>query len=108
VNSSFSLAPSVVTCTVSVGVVSSYLILAYMQQSFDPLTMTIPPQYMIKQGNFSSVSQFSQVYMKYGNTNITINITGLQQYKNYSIFYFVTVDDPSLNSKPTKVYYQNI
>lgn len=108
VNSSFSVGSSVVSCTVNVGVVSSYLVLAYMSQAFDPLTMTIPPQYLIKEGNFSAVSQFNQVYMKYGSNNITINITGLSQYSNYSIFYFVTVDNPALNSKPTKVYYQNI
>lgn len=108
VSSSFSVNSSVVSCTVNVGVVSSYLILAYMSQVFDPLTMTIPPQNMIKQGNFSAISQFNQVYMKYGNNNITIDITGLKEYQNYSIFYFVTVDNPALNSKPTKVYYYNI
>lgn len=69
------------------------------------MTMTLPPHYLIKLGNFSSVSKFSQVYMRYGSNNISINITSLQPYTNYSIFYFVTVDDPAINSKYTQVYY---
>jgi hypothetical protein len=97
-----------VTCVVDVGVVRSYLVLAYINKTFDPMVMTIPPHHLIKQGNFSSVSQFNQVYMKYGSNNISINLTGLQQYSNYSIFYFVTVDNPALNSKPTPIYYENI
>lgn len=44
----------------------------------------------------------------FGSNNISINITGLNEYYNYSIFYFVTVDNPALNSKPTQVYYQNV
>ena len=69
------------------------------------MTMTLPPQYLIKLGNFSSVSKFNQVYMRYGSNSISINITSLQPYTNYSIFYFVTVDDPAINSKYTQVYY---
>jgi hypothetical protein len=46
--------------------------------------------------------------MKYGSNNITINIKGLQSYQNYSLYYYVTVDNPALNSKWTKVYYSNI
>lgn len=70
--------------------------------------MSLPSTYLIKQGNFSTSTQFNQVYMLYGQRNITVNISQLTQYQNYSIFYYATVDNPALNSRSTQVYYQNV
>jgi len=97
-----------ITFTVDVGVPNSYLVAAYMNATFNPQNMSLPSQYLIKNGIFSAGNQFNAVYMKYGSNNITISIKGLQSYQNYSLFYYATVDNPAINSKPTQVYYSNI
>jgi len=97
-----------ISLTADVGVTNSYLVLAYINKTFDINTMSLPTTYMIKQGNFSVDTQFNQVFMLYGHNAITLNISQLAQYQNYSIFYYATVDNPALNSRSTQVYYQNV
>jgi len=70
----FEITANKIKCTIDVGVANSYLIAAYMEFNFDPITMTIPPHYLIKQGNFSAATQFNQVFMKYGSNNISIDL----------------------------------
>lgn len=94
--------------TVDVGVTNSYLVVAYINQTFDVGSMALPTAYQMKLGNFSASSQFNQVYMVYGSGRISVDISNLTQYKNYSVFYYATVDNPSLTSRHTKVYFQNV
>lgn len=94
--------------TVDVGVVNGYLIVGYIPELFDPQTMALPAHWLIKQGNLSAYEKFTKVVMRYGSNNITVNFTDLQPNKDYCLLYFVTVDNPALNSKATQVYYKNV
>ena len=78
--------------------------MAYINQTFDSSTMALPTASMIKEGKLTSVTDFDKVFMRFGSNNITINITALT-HQNYSIFYFVTVDNSALNAKSTQVYF---
>lgn len=66
--------------------------------------MSLPTSHMIKEGKFASGTEFNRVFMKYGTNNITISLTGLK-HQNYSLFYFLTVDNPGFKAKPTQIYY---
>lgn len=46
--------------------------------------------------------------MNYTFSDIKFTFDGLNADTQYSIFYFVTVDDPSINSKHSQVKYVNI
>ena len=97
-----------ITFTADVGVTNAYLVLAYLTQPFNITSMSLPTTYLIKQGSFSTDVRFNQVYMAYGRNNITVSITQLSEYQNYSLFYYATVDDPALNARSTQVYYLNV
>jgi hypothetical protein len=51
---------------------------------------------------------FDKVYMNFTNTEITFNFQGLISNTNYSIFHFITVDNPSINAKHSDVSYINL
>ena len=74
-----------------------------MGQHFDPETMALPPFYLIKQGFFSQGTKFDQVFMKYGRQNISVTFNSLSSNSEYAVFYFVTVDNPSLSSRHSEV-----
>lgn len=46
--------------------------------------------------------------MNYTTSDITLTFYGLTANTQYSIFYFVTVDDPRINSKHSNVQYVNL
>jgi hypothetical protein len=76
-SSSFSSAINSVTVTADVGVTKSYLVVAYINQSFDISTMSLPSTYMMKMGNFSASRQLNRVYMVYGSGKISVSIADL-------------------------------
>lgn len=63
--------------TADVGVVNSYLVVGYLNYSFDPVTMSLPAHYQVKQGNLSATEPFGKVWMRYGTRNISILIDNL-------------------------------
>lgn len=86
----------------------SYVIVGLLSSYFDESSMSLPANYMIKQGKFSESVDFDRVFMNYTTNNITFAFDGLNADTQYSIFYFVTVDDPSINSKHSQVKYINL
>lgn len=107
-SSTFASTINSITVTADVGVTNSYLVVAYINQSFDITTMSLPTTYMMKMGNFSAIQRFNRVYMVYGSGKMSVSIDNLTEYKNYTVFYYATVDNPALTSRATQVFYQNV
>jgi hypothetical protein len=76
-STSVSTTTNSIIITADVGVANSYLIVAYINQTFDMNTMALPTTYLMKMGNFSSSWQFNRVYMVYGRSKITITMANL-------------------------------
>jgi len=76
-STSFASTIDSITVTADVGVTNSYLVVAYINQSFDIGTMSLPTTYMMKMGNFSANKQFNRVYMVYGSGKISVSIANL-------------------------------
>lgn len=51
---------------------------------------------------------FDRVFMNYTTNDIKYLFEGLNADTQYSIFYFVTVDDPSINAKHSQVKFVNL
>lgn len=52
--------------TVDVGLANTYLIAAIMDQHFNPVTMSLPTHYLMKEGYFSLGTKFDQIFSIYG------------------------------------------
>lgn len=77
-----------------------------MNKVFDPKTMSLPTDYLMKQGYFSIGSKFNQIFSIYGRGGITATFSDLLPGHHYTVFYFATVDNPALNSRNSPVQYQ--
>lgn len=65
-NHSLSVSLNEFTLEVDVGLSNSYLIVGYMGKHFDEITMSLPTNYLMKQGYFSKDTRFDEVYSIYG------------------------------------------
>lgn len=90
------------------GLANTYFIAAIMDQHFNPVTMSLPTHYLMKEGYFSSGTKFEQIFSIYGRQNISVTFKNLSQGQKLSVFYFVTVDNSALNSRNSKVLYQDL
>lgn len=91
---------------VKVGLQNMYLIAALMNKVFDPSTMSLPTDHLMKLGYFSIGSKFNQIFSIYGRDVLTATFTSLTPGQSYTVFYFVTVDNPALNSRSSAILYK--
>lgn len=98
---------SSLTITVDVGVAEGYLVVGMLNYSADSANRGTSG-YLLKQGNYSSLTLFDKMQIKYGSGNLTLLIPELESSHNYSLYYMVTVDDSNLNCRHSQIYYQNI
>ena len=70
--------------------------------------MSVPEQYMMKEGFFSAGTRFDQIVSVYGRGTIWATFEGLESGAEYSVFYFVSVDNSALNSRSSGVEYSNL
>ena len=85
-----------------------YVVIGLLSSYFNATSMSLPTPYMIKSGKFSESVKFDKVFMNYTTNEITFNFQGLTSDTQYSIFYFITVDNPAINAKHSEVKYINL
>lgn len=91
---------------VKVGLQNTYLIAALMNKVFDPNTMSLPTDHLMKLGYFAVGSKFNQIFSIYGRDELTATFSNLVSGQSYTVFYFVTVDNPALNSRSSAIQYK--
>lgn len=104
-SSQLSVKSTAATLSIRTTFASTYLIVALMEGLFDPATMSLPTHHLMKEGYFSLGTKFDQIYSLYGRDAIVANISGLTPGMSYTVFYFTTVDNPALNSRPSSMHY---
>lgn len=90
------------------GLANTYLIAAIMDRHFNPVTMSLPTHYIMKEGYFSLGTKFEQIFSIYGRQNISVTFKNLSEGQKLSVFYFVTVDNSALNARNSKILYQDL
>lgn len=96
-----------IVISASITNMNGFIVIGVMNQVFNASVMTIPSVTNIKQGIFSTNISLSAVQMIHStqNYNTTFQFTGLTSNTLYTIFYFSTVEDPSITSLSSTVSY---
>jgi hypothetical protein len=96
-----------IVISASITNMNGFIVIGVMNQVFNASTMTVPSVTNIKQGIFSTNISLTSVQMIHTtqNYNTTFQFTGLASNTLYTIFYFSTVEDPSITSLSSTVSY---
>jgi len=97
-----------IVVSASVSNMNGFIIIAIMNGLFDATTMTLPTTNNIKKGLFEeNQPPLLAVRMQYApqNFNISLSVDSLISNSNYTIFYYATMDDPTLTSSASSVGY---
>ena len=96
-----------IVISASITNMNGFIVIGVMNQLFNASSMTIPSVTNIKQGIFSTNVSLTTVQMIHStqNYNTTFQLTGLASNTLYTIFYFATVEDPSITSLSSAVSY---
>lgn len=99
-----------IVLTASITNMNGFLIVGVYDQNFDSATMSVPTTTLIKQGKFTTADNLIAVKMIHTtqNYNTTFSFTGLTSDTLYTLFYFCTVEDPSIISLSSSVKYAKV
>lgn len=86
---------------------NGFIVIGVLSGAFNASSQTLPSVTNIKQGIFSASVNLLSVQMIHStqNYNTTFQFTGLTSNTLYTLFYFCTVEDPSIISLSSNVGY---